>query len=123
MCHPIWPVFRVRTPIPHPSMTSTILTAIDNIGGNVCYRLAKCALNNLTKTQAEDLKKVAPNIITLAVHPGYVATKMTDFYGEDDMEECMDGFVRIVETFGTKGTEEKFPNGGYVRWNGEKMNY
>lgn len=122
MSHLTWPAFQVRDPVLYKPL-STILTAIDNIGGNACYRLAKCALNNLTKTQSEDLKKIAPNIITLAVHPGYVATKMTGFYGEDDMEECMDGFVRIVETLGTKGTEEKLPNGGYVRWNGEKMNY
>ena len=107
----------------YPNIFSTILTTIDNIGGNACYRLAKCALNNLTKTQAEDLKKIAPNVVTLAIHPGYVATKMTGFYGEDDMEECMTGFVRIVENFGQKGQEEKLPNGGYVRWNGEKMNY
>ena len=107
----------------YPNISSTILTTIDNIGGNACYRLAKCALNNLTKTQAEDLKKIAPNVVTLAIHPGYVATKMTGFYGEDDMEECMTGFVRIVENFGQKGQEEKLPNGGYVRWNGEKMNY
>jgi NAD(P)-dependent dehydrogenase (short-subunit alcohol dehydrogenase family) len=122
MSHPTWPVFKVTILISHTDALA-ILTAIDNIGGNTCYRLAKCALNNLTKTQSEDLKKISPNVITLAVHPGYVATKMTGFYGEDDMEECMTGFVQIVETFGSKGTEEKLPNGGYVRWNGERMNY
>jgi NAD(P)-dependent dehydrogenase (short-subunit alcohol dehydrogenase family) len=100
-----------------------LLTSSDNNGGNTCYRLAKCALNQLTKTQAKDLKKLAPNVITLAVHPGYVATKMTGFYGEDDMDECMEGFTNIVEKFGQKGEEERIPNGGYVRWNGEKMNY
>lgn len=97
-----------------------LLTATDNNGGNACYRIAKCALNQLTKTQSMDLQKLVPNVITLAVHPGYVATKMTGFYGEDDMDECMSGLTSIVETFGKK---ESLKNGSYVRWNGEEMNY
>lgn len=106
-----------RLPLP-------LLIAIDNTtGGNACYRIAKCALNQLTKTQSVDLQKLGSNILTLAVHPGYVATKMTGFYGEDDMDECMEGLVNIVERFGQKGEEQRLNNGSYVRWNGERMNY
>ncbi|KAI9745078.1 MAG: hypothetical protein M1818_001356 [Claussenomyces sp. TS43310] len=94
----------------------------DNIpGGNACYRISKSGVNQLTKTMALDLKKVAPDVLTLAVHPGFVATRMTGYHGEDDMDECMNGFVSIVERFGQKGDD--LENGSYVRWNGERMNY
>ena len=70
-----------------------------------------------------DLKKLAPNVTSLAVHPGYVATKMTGYYGEDEMETCMSALVDTVERFGETGEEGRLPNGGYVRYDGAKMNY
>lgn len=96
----------------------------DNTGGNACYRISKCGVNQLIKTQHVDLRKMNSNIITLAVHPGFVATKMTGYYGEDDMDECRNGLVKIVETFGNDNQETTaLKSGGYVRWNGEKMEY
>jgi hypothetical protein len=72
---------------------------------------------------AEDIGKVSGcNVQTLAVHPGYVPTKMTGFYGEDDMDTCMGGLVKLIERFGTKAGAD-LPNGGYVRWNGDVMLY
>ena len=70
-----------------------------------------------------DLIKRESKVQALAVHPGFVPTKMTGFYGEDDMEECMTGLVCLIERFGQKGEEEKLKNGGYYRWNGEPMQY
>jgi len=96
---------------------------IDNTGGNACYRISKAALNQLTKTMAIDLSKEAPNVKTLAVHPGYVATKMTGYIGNDDMEECMSSLVNVVEVFGTPNAPPSLSNGGYVKWNGEAMAY
>lgn len=72
---------------------------------------------------AVDLEKLGTaNIKTLAVHPGYVATKMTGYIGEDDMETCMSSLVQVIERFGTEAGKD-LPNGGYVRWNGEVMAY
>ena len=47
------------------------------------------------------------------------------FQGEDDMDESVQGIIRIVENFGVNDTEENanLTNGGYVRWNGEKMKF
>ena len=95
----------------------------DNTGGNASYRISKAAVNQLTKTVAEDIGKLGTmNVRTLAVHPGYVATKMTGFYGEDDMETCMLSLVDLIERFGTEGGRE-IPTGAYVKWNGERMLY
>ena len=89
-------------------------------GGNLCYRVSKTAVNQLTKTMAVDLAKVGSKTMTLAVHPGYVATKMNDYYGEDDMEECMSSLVDTIEAFGT-AEGASILNGGYVNWKGIGM--
>ncbi|KAJ3485578.1 hypothetical protein NLJ89_g11888 [Agrocybe chaxingu] len=105
------------------NISSDFASITDNAGGNACYRISKCALNQLTKNMAMDLEKISPNVKTIAVHPGYVPTKMTGYVGEDDMERCIQGLVEIVEKFGTPGWEEKLPNSGYVRWSGEIMRF
>jgi hypothetical protein len=48
---------------------------------------------------------------------------MTGYYGEDDMETCMSALTATVERFGKEGEESRLPSGGYVRYDGEKMNY
>ena len=106
------------------NISSDFASIADNdTGGNLCYRLSKCALNQLSKTTAMDLQRLAPSVIALAVHPGYVPTKMTGLYGEEDMDECMTGLVDVLERFGQKGEEMTLPNGSYVRWNGQRMEY
>ena len=92
---------------------------VDNVkGGNICYRLSKTAVNQLTKTVAVDLANMKSNVIALAIHPGYLPTKMNDYYGENDMAECISGIVKTIVSFGTaEGTT--IPNGGYVDWNGD----
>lgn len=67
-------------------------------------------------------KKGSSNIKTLAIHPGYVATKMTGYFGEDDMETCMSSLIGVIERFGTEDGVG-LPNGGFVRWDGEVMAY
>ncbi|KAE9986563.1 hypothetical protein EG327_004235, partial [Venturia inaequalis] len=113
-----------------PSLSLSTSAKIINIssdfasiaGGNACYRISKAAVNQLTKNMAVDLEKKSSaststttggqnSIKTLAVHPGYVATKMTGYIGEDDMETCMAGLVGVIERFGTvEGAD--LPNGG-----------
>ncbi|KAH9484612.1 C-factor [Psilocybe cubensis] len=105
------------------NISSDFASIADNIGGNACYRISKCALNQLTKNIAMDCQKTAPNVIALAIHPGYVPTKMTNYVGEDDMDVCMSSLVNIIETFGTPEASLNLPNGGYVRWNGDIMDY
>ena len=105
---------------PHQSRANV---SQDNNGGNAPYRISKAGVNQLTKTMAEDLAKLGKmTVLTLAVHPGFVPTKMTGFYGEDDMETCITSLAALIERFGTDEVRE-IPNGGYVRWNGEIMAY
>lgn len=116
----LWGVEVHRTgAFPRPLLTCRMRLA--NTGGNACYRISKAALNQLTKTMALDLERTLPSIKVLAVHPGFVATKLTGYYGEDDMDSCMDGLAATIERFGTDGDD--IPNGGYVKWTGEPMPY
>jgi NAD(P)-dependent dehydrogenase (short-subunit alcohol dehydrogenase family) len=92
----------------------------NNTGGNICYRLSKTAVNQLTKTVAVDLAKMGSNVITLAIHPGYLPTKMNDYYGENDMEVCISGITKTIQAFGAVESTN-IPNGGYVDWNGKIM--
>ena len=72
---------------------------------------------------AEDLTKLGKTTIrTLAVHPGWLPTRMTGFYGEDNIETCMTSVVDLIERIGTEN-DGGIPNGAYVRWNGERMAY
>ncbi|KAI1849677.1 hypothetical protein JX266_004626 [Neoarthrinium moseri] len=104
------------------NVSSDMASIADNVGGNACYRISKAGVNQLTKTMAVDLTQANSKVLALAVHPGYVPTKMTGFYGEDEMETCMDSFVAVIERFGT-ADGDNLQHGGYYRWNGEKMEY
>lgn len=103
-------------------MSSDFASVADNTGGNVCYRLSKSGVNQLTRTMVIDLGKLGSKIKTLAVHPGCLQTKMMEWTGDDNMDECMSSLVSVVARFGTaSGTD--LPNGGYVKWNGDIMAY
>jgi hypothetical protein len=68
------------------------------------------------------LAKVTFDIISLAIHPVWVPTVKTEFYGEDDIETCMSAIVDANESFIYKRGQD-LPNRGHVRWNGQAMNY
>lgn len=87
----------------------------DNTGGNVPYRISKAGVNQLTKTMAEDLVKLGKTTVrALSVRPGWLPTRMTAFYGEDDTETCMTFLVALIEMFGTD-SESEVPKMAYVR--------
>jgi NAD(P)-dependent dehydrogenase (short-subunit alcohol dehydrogenase family) len=124
-CRLIWQAYQVSALIVvHVSYSALRVVAnmlADNVnGGNICYRLSKTAVNQLTKTVAVDLAKLGSKVITLAIHPGYLPTKMNDYYGENDMAECISGIVKTVEAFGTVEGKD-IPSGGYVDWNGKVL--
>ena len=69
---------------------------------------------------AIDLAKIGSKVITLAIHPGYLPTKMNGYYGENDMAECINGIAETIEAFG-RAESMNIPNGGYVDWNGKLL--
>lgn len=79
--------------------------------------MAKAALNQQTVTLAREMQKAEQNIAVLSLHPGFVATKLTDFDYDDDMDTCIEGMVRVIE-----GTDMS-KTGQYVDWTGKTLEF
>lgn len=78
-------------------VSSRMGSITDNTSGAYYgYRMSKAALNMAVKSLSEDL---APRKIkALALHPGYVKTRMTDFNGEIEPKEAAEGLFKIINT-------------------------
>lgn len=66
----------------------------NDTGAKYGYRSTKAALNMLNMSLAVDLKK--HNIMTLALHPGYVITRMTKHQGDVSPEESVAGLTKVI---------------------------
>ncbi|ETK93913.1 hypothetical protein L915_02949 [Phytophthora nicotianae] len=76
-------------------ITSRLGSIADNdSGGRYSYRASKSALNMLNKSLSIDLKD--DKIVTLALHPGYVVTRMTGHKGEVTTEESVAGLTKVI---------------------------
>ncbi|KAK0624582.1 hypothetical protein B0T17DRAFT_463145, partial [Bombardia bombarda] len=74
-----------------PSLSKAPLGKIISISSNMA---GVERLNQLTKTMAINLQKLhLSHVVTLAVHPGWLPTRLAGFHGADDMETCMAGLV------------------------------
>jgi len=81
----------------------------------MAYRMSKAALNMMTVTMAKEFQMNGDNIAVLALNPGYVATRLTNFRSRDDMDECIAGIVELLEGVGMKQT------GSFLDWRGQTL--
>lgn len=58
----------------------------NHLGGWYSYRAAKAALNQLVRTAAIELRRNRPEALCVAIHPGTVATPLTDDYVKTGLE-------------------------------------
>lgn len=86
-----------------------------NNGEDIGYRMAKTALNQQSVTLATEFQTHGDRIAVVAVYPGYVATRLGNFRSKNNMKECMDGVVDLIERVGMKET------GQFLDWKGETM--
>jgi NAD(P)-dependent dehydrogenase (short-subunit alcohol dehydrogenase family) len=63
-------------------------------GGLYGYRASKAALNMVNSSLATDLKE--EKIIALALHPGYVSTRMTSHNGQASPEDSVAGLTKVI---------------------------
>jgi hypothetical protein len=61
--------------------------------------MSKCALNQQTKTIAQAFKEDGNLMIFVSLNSGYIATKLTGWKGEDDMETSVKGMLDIIEKY------------------------
>ena len=75
------------------------------------YRASKAAVNSIMKSMAINL---APRgIIAVAIHPGFVRTKMSGPMAEIEPEDSAVGMIRVID--GLKAEQA----GKVIAWNGE----
>ncbi|KAL4139037.1 hypothetical protein PRIC2_002535 [Phytophthora ramorum] len=82
-------------------------------GGMYGYRASKTALNMVNSSLATDLE--AEKIIALALHPGYVVTRMTGHTGQTTPEDSVAGLTKII----TEATPED--SGKFFHFNGTRL--
>ncbi len=93
-----------------------MLLTIDNDGRYLGYRMAKAALNSQTRTLAAELKLAGFNIAVVAINPGHVATRLTNFKFKVDIDVALPSLFKVIEKVTMENTGEFF------NWDGTKIN-
>ncbi|ETI54976.1 hypothetical protein PPTG_07122 [Phytophthora nicotianae INRA-310] len=95
-------------------VTSRMGSIADNgSGGMYGYRASKTALNMVSSSLAHDLKD--EKIIALALHPGYVVTRMTGHTGQTTPDDSVAGMTKII----AEATPED--SGKFFHFNGSNL--
>ncbi|KAG6941409.1 hypothetical protein JG688_00018690 [Phytophthora aleatoria] len=97
-------------------VTSRMGSITDNgSGGMYGYRASKTALNMVNASLAHDLK--GEKIIALALHPGYVVTRMTSHTGQTTPEDSVGGMTKIIAAATPEDSGKFFHfSGGNLPW-------
>jgi len=84
-----------KSRLPRVVQVSSMMGSIEDntSGGSIAYRTSKAALNMMTKT----LSVEEPWLITVAVHPGWVKTRMGGAGALITTEESVRGLMKVVE--------------------------
>lgn len=77
------------------NLTSQLGSIAEASGGRYAYRLSKAALNMATRLLAEDLR--GEGFLTVALHPGWVQTRMGGSAAPVPPEQSIRGMLRIVD--------------------------
>ncbi|KAF2181563.1 short chain dehydrogenase [Zopfia rhizophila CBS 207.26] len=100
------------------NITSAFGSVTDNTFGTcMAYRVAKAAANQVTVTFAREWEKEGTNVTIVCMEPGFVATRLTGYDAEDDMETCIAGMMNVIESL----TPED--NGRFIKWDGSKLTF
>ena len=82
-------------------------------GGAYVYRSSKAALNALTKSLAVDLAPLG--ILVVALHPGWVRTRMGGAGGLIDAQESVAGMKKIIDGLSPR------QSGGFFNYDGREI--
>jgi len=81
-------------------------------GGHYGYRLSKCALNMIAKGIANDLR--ARGVISVALHPGWVKTRMGGQHAPVTVEQSVTGQQKILDNLTLQDSGRFFNYDGKV---------
>lgn len=81
----------------------------------MAYRAAKTALNQMSVTMAREWEKEGRKSAIVCMEPGFLSTRLTGFDGEDDMETCIAGILKVIDGI-THGD-----SGAFLKWDGSRI--
>ncbi len=92
----------------------------NQLGGWYGYRAAKAALNQLVRTASIELKRRAPDAICVALHPGTVATRLSQPFAKAGLDvhapdEAAQHLLSVIEELTPAET------GGFFDWRGQPL--
>jgi NAD(P)-dependent dehydrogenase (short-subunit alcohol dehydrogenase family) len=82
-------------------------------GGHYAYRIAKTAVNMVAKTVAMDLR--AESVIAVALHPGWVRTRMGGANAPVTLDTSVSGQQRLLDSLTLADT------GGFFNYDGKSL--
>lgn len=95
-------------------MTSQMGSIADNTsGGRYGYRMSKAALNAAGVSLAYDLR--SRGVAVALLHPGYVATDMTDHHGTTSAEDSVRGLLQVMHNLNLDNS------GGFWNFRGQML--
>lgn len=97
------------------SSRSASISTNNQVGQDLAYRLSKTALNQLTATMAAEFKNHDDGITVIALYPGYLPTRLSSFRSRDNMDECIEGMMQVIDSAGQD------LSGSFLNWKGETM--
>ncbi|MFM2280118.1 MAG: hypothetical protein RLZZ444_2349 [Pseudomonadota bacterium] len=93
----------------------------NRLGGWISYRAAKAALNQIVRTVAVELSRTHPETVLAALHPGTVATSLTEGYaaGHSRMPptESAEALLSVLDRF------ESGHSGGFFAYDGSAIEW
>ena len=87
----------------------------NHLGGWYSYRASKTALNQLIKTASIELARSFPDHVSVAVHPGTVATKLSQPFSKAGLklltpDEAAIKLCKLIENLESSDTGKFFDN-------------
>jgi len=98
------------------SLSARVGSVKDNhLGGWYSYRASKTALNQLIKTASIELARSLPDHVSVAVHPGTVATKLSQPFTKAGLklltpDEAATKLWKLIESLESSDTGKFFDN-------------
>lgn len=98
------------------NITSRMGSISDNTSGRAYgYRASKAGLNAVTRSWAFDV----PDVPAIALHPGYIQTRMVDFRGDLSADECANRLAVVINEFVKPVGESRWKSGDFIHRDGE----
>lgn len=93
----------------------------NRLGGWYSYRMSKAALNMGIKTAAVEIARIRPNAVCLALHPGTVATPLSDPFSRG--RSRLDPLTSAESMLGVINAAKPEDSGSFFSFDGQRLEY